>query len=288
MGAVQFIENLDRTSLTITDEEFEKHVEEAVSAIAERPNPFEDEAAPLTQATPSLDSALQPALPARPSHRRLPSPHNGLPISEKSALSRPEVTPRNSLDAERAHAPRRSTSQRTGASPTVSKGGATQENAAAPEPEDTDAVSGLLRTIQRPLSTIGRIFSDAESSPSSHPALTPQPGNTPRLSPAPRRSSDDPRRRSGDGPAGTPAKPASTSADLQAVQRLSAEDAAARQASAEAEEARKIQRREHKVVVDTLAGMFPMLDREIIDDVVRMKEGRVGLAVDACLALTNP
>jgi hypothetical protein len=37
----------------------------------------------------------------------------------------------------------------------------------------------------------------------------------------------------------------------------------------------------------TLAGMFPNLDREIIDDVVREKEGRVGLAVDACLALQS-
>jgi len=31
--------------------------------------------------------------------------------------------------------------------------------------------------------------------------------------------------------------------------------------------------------------MFPDLDREVISDVVRMKEGRVGVAVDACLAL---
>jgi len=33
--------------------------------------------------------------------------------------------------------------------------------------------------------------------------------------------------------------------------------------------------------------MFPNLDKDIIDDVVRMKEGRVGLAVDACLALSS-
>lgn len=33
--------------------------------------------------------------------------------------------------------------------------------------------------------------------------------------------------------------------------------------------------------------MFPDLDREVISDVVRMKDGRVGLAVDACLALSN-
>jgi hypothetical protein len=37
----------------------------------------------------------------------------------------------------------------------------------------------------------------------------------------------------------------------------------------------------------TLQGMFPDLDREVISDVVRMKEGRVGSAVDACLALNG-
>ena len=36
MGAVQFIENLDRTALTISDEDFEKHVEASVAAIAEK------------------------------------------------------------------------------------------------------------------------------------------------------------------------------------------------------------------------------------------------------------
>jgi Rab5 GDP/GTP exchange factor len=54
----------------------------------------------------------------------------------------------------------------------------------------------------------------------------------------------------------------------------------------------------------TLYGMFPNLDKDVVDDVVRLKEGRsvvgpfpfltrsadmphrVGLAVDACLALS--
>ncbi|RAL63813.1 hypothetical protein DID88_003456 [Monilinia fructigena] len=36
MGAIQFIENLDRTTLTISDEDFERNVEAAVSAIAEK------------------------------------------------------------------------------------------------------------------------------------------------------------------------------------------------------------------------------------------------------------
>jgi len=66
-----------------------------------------------------------------------------------------------------------------------------------------------------------------------------------------------------------------------------AEEAAARQASAETFEAQKMQRAEHNNVVETLSGMFPDLDKEVISDVVRQKEGRVGLAVDACLALSS-
>ncbi|KAF2249341.1 hypothetical protein BU26DRAFT_519448 [Trematosphaeria pertusa] len=266
MGAIQFIEGLDRTSLTVTDEEFEKNVEAAVSAIAERHEP---------EPTPQL--RLQTNPPTTPGHRRMPSPH--LHLSEKSSLARPEVTPRNSLEAERA-GPRRSTSLRNGKS-----------EAEQPE-EENAAVVGLLRTIQRPLSTIGRIFSDNDTNTSSsaHPVATPQPGNTPRLTPQPppplgRRSSDYPGNAP---PEQLNEKQRRTAEEERYRQRLSAEDAAARQASAEAEEARRIQRQEHAVVVETLAGMFPQLDRDVIDDVVRLKEGRVGLAVDACLALANP
>ena len=70
------------------------------------------------------------------------------------------------------------------------------------------------------------------------------------------------------------------------VRTYDAQEAAARQASAEAAEARRIQRAEHINVVETLFGMFPNLDKDVIEDVVKAKDGRVGLAVDACLALT--
>ncbi|KAL5372102.1 hypothetical protein DPSP01_013748 [Paraphaeosphaeria sporulosa] len=266
MGAIQFIEGLDKTSLTVTDEEFEKNVEAAVSAIAERHN--------AETATPDpTENPPHMRPPTTPGHRRMPSPHS-LHLSEKSTPSRPEVTTRNSLDAEQA-GPRRSTSTRT------------SKNESDPPEEENAAVAGLLRTIQRPLSTIGRIFSDNDTTTSSSgPASTPQPGNTPRLTPQPPRGSAD-------HPANVPPehfneKQRRSAEEEQYRQRLSAEDAAARQASAEAEEARRIQRQEHSVVVETLAGMFPQLDRDVIDDVVRMKEGRVGLAVDACLALANP
>ena len=211
MGAVQFIENLDRTTLTISDEEFENNVEAAVSAIAEKHQAEELPPQPLTQ------------------------------LSEKSTLSRPEVTPRHSMEGE-SSTPRKSTSSNEYDSQ-----------------DEKAAMTGLLRTIQRPLSSIGRIFSEEAGSSQSGPARTPLPGNTPRMSPNPRPSTD---------------RPPSPERGSNVRNRMNAEDAAARQASAEAAEAHRIQRAEHSNVVETLAGMFPDLDREIISDVVTQKDGR--------------
>ncbi|KAB8289690.1 hypothetical protein EYC80_010602 [Monilinia laxa] len=235
MGAIQFIENLDRTTLTISDEDFERNVEAAVSAIAEK---HQAEIAP---------SPVQNSPPTQ--------------LSEKSAPSRPEVTPRHSMEGE-SSVPRRSTSS--------------NEYEAGDGIDEKAAISGLLRTIQKPLSSIGRMFSE-DPSPYSGPARTPIPGSTPQMTPSPRVSMDGlqpPQRR----PSGR---------ESNARSRMTAEDAAARQASAEAAEAHRLQRAEHENVVETLAGMFPDLDREIIGDVVTQKEGRVGLAVDACLALSS-
>ncbi|KAL4820722.1 hypothetical protein BDW67DRAFT_153082 [Aspergillus spinulosporus] len=222
-GAIQFIETLDRTSLTVSDEEFERNVEAAVSAIAEQ-----NRASEVSDPRTSSESAPGP--------------------SRKSA-----DVPRTSS--------RRESSQ-------------TRE-------EDNAPVAGLLRTIQKPLSTLGRMFSDELESPPQD--TTPHPGMTRRLTPnvypPPRVSSEEMRR---------PAERSQPrTAQPSPSRMLDAQDAAARQASAEDAKARRIQRAEHNNVVETLANMFPNLDRDVIDDVVRMKEGRVGLAVDACLALSG-
>lgn len=229
-GAIQFIEGLDRTTLTISDEEFEKHVEQAVSAIA-----AENREAEVTS----------------------PTQH----FSEKSALAEPEVTPRHSEEVT-SSTPRRMNS-RSGVSGSSGTDGSSD-----------DAVGGLLRTIQRPLSTIGRMFS--EDSQAEQRAPSPAPPR--KLGPSPFQSSATRAESENASQAGQVEK--------RHVQSVDAQEAAARQASAEAAEARRIQRAEHRTVVDTLCGMFPNLDREVIDDVVRQKQGRVGLAVDACLALT--
>ena len=224
MGAIQFIENLDRTTLTISDEEFEVNVEAAVSAIAEK-----HEA------------------------REAPRPHSPVQISEKATMSRPEVTHRRSNDGETSTS-RRSTSS--------------YDNDTGDGQDEKAAMSGLLRTIQRPLTSIGRIFSEEGTASQTGPARTPLPGNTPRLSPAPRTSTERTR---------SPLRVAATGSEERntSTSRLNAEDAAARQASAEAAEARRIQRAEHANVVETLAVMFPDLDREIISDVVVQKSGRL-------------
>ncbi|KAI1616895.1 hypothetical protein EDD37DRAFT_57381 [Exophiala viscosa] len=214
-GAIQFIENLDRTTLTVSDEDFERHVELAVSEIAAQNREAE---------------ALSPRS-----------------FREKSSIAEPELTPRNSMDVVSSSPQRREPSRLNSSSEVGSE----------------DGVTGILRSIQKPLSSIGRIFSDQDTSQEHRSIPLPVPQTGARLSPSVFQPPPD---------GGAPS--------------YDAQEAAARQASAEAAEARRIQRQEHRTVVETLCGMFPNLDKEVIDDVVRQKEGRVGLAVDACLSLT--
>lgn len=207
MGVVAFIENLDRTNLTITDEEFEHNVEQAVSAIAEKNRAEEYE---------------------EKIHNAAPMQH----LSEKSALSRAEVTPRNSTDAEHS-APRRTVSQRRIES-------ASQGSANATDEDDTDAVTGLLRSIQKPLSSIGRIFSDdGDKQTQGLRAASQQASSTPRRGPSPSSGLERPANQR-----------ASTERQRSQQRQSTAEDGAARQASAETAQAQRVRAQEHKVVVE--------------------------------------
>ncbi|GAO18100.1 hypothetical protein UVI_02020200 [Ustilaginoidea virens] len=232
MGAVQFIENMDRSSLTISDDEFEKNVEAAVSAIAEKHQT------------------------ASPDHQ-----HQTV-FSEKTGLHFPgePSARRRSTDAAEGSTPRRATSPYEG------------------ESQDGAAITGLLRTIQKPLSTIGRMFSDEANPLSSAAASAPrsqgfQDRQLPRppyldAPPSPRVLLPPPP------PPPPPQQQQQSSSETLARRALPAEEAAARQASAEAAEARRLHRAEHTNVVETLAGMFPDLDRDVISDVVYQKQGR--------------
>jgi hypothetical protein len=209
MGVVTFIEGIDRNTIKISQEDFDRNVEQAVSAIAEKnkADEYEEKSHAAANSAPPLQQRL----------------------AEKSGLSRAEVTPKNSMDAEQS-SPRRQTSGR-------------KSNHAHQSSTDTvddfDAVTGLLRTIQKPLSSIGRIFSDdgggaQQQSQTLRPASTPLPGSR-SASPAlpERRPSADGRRR-----------------DQSAAQRQNADDAAARQASAETAQAHRVRAQEYKVVVE--------------------------------------
>ena len=205
MGAIQFVENLDRTTLTVSDEEFEKNVEAAVSAIAER---------------------HKEETPQSPRHRH---------VSEKSTLSEPEVVPQSSVEVEYS-TPRRSTSSR----------GAIDKSVGVDGTDENTAVGGLLRTIHKPLSSLGRIFSE-EPPTLQHPGPTGPPTSPPRLSPTvfqPPRSSSEARR--------SHEEPKGSEASRRQISRPSTEEAA-RQASAEAAEAQRVQRNEHNNVVELVS-----------------------------------
>lgn len=204
MGVIQFIETMDRTTLTISKEDFEKNVEAAVSAIAEK----------------------------HQEHEQITPPH--IHIAEKSSPSQPEVTPRTSLEGQ--WSPPKRTREGKGGSVGIA--------------DEQVAAAGLLRSIQKPLSTIGRIFADdtPRQTPSNNgtslarPARSASPRRSPtRLSRMGNRSAQSPNRRS-----------ASVLDDRQSRSRgdLVAEDAAARQASAEAAEAQRLQRLERANVVE--------------------------------------
>ncbi len=223
MGAVQFIENMDRTTLTITDEDFEKNVEAAVSAIAEKHqanSPLISQQPTFNEKVPFVDQQQQPHSSSRRSH-----------------------------DGDHGY-PARSTSLNDRVSSTTN--------------DDNAPMSGIFKTIQKPLSTIGRIFSDDPGQSSSHEPAPP-PRLTQGLPPPPRVEATSGEATSGE--ATSNERPTSRHA-------LPAEEAAARQASAEAAEAQRLSRAEHNNVVETLAGMFPDLDKDIISDVVHQKEGR--------------
>ena len=197
MGAIQFIENLDRTSLTVSDATFERNVEASVSAIVERHG---DEFPPFKL------------------HQ----------VSEKSRISEPAAIPQNSMSVDYTNS-RRITSPGKRSTDRLFKNDGSDENR---------AVNSLLRTIQRPLTSIGRIFSEESSS-------QPAPILPPRLSPAvfqpPRNGGDE--RRSLEESRGK-INPDRNRLDL------AAEDAAVQQASADSAEAQQIQINEHNDIVE--------------------------------------
>lgn len=210
MGAVQFIENLDRTALTISDQDFERKVEQSVSSIAER------NTAPV-KASRGTDNTM-----------------GRVQVSEKSTISQPRVTASDTSTIQPGKLALRE-------KPYIS------QNLTASD--ENTAVDGLLKTMKRPLSSLGKIFSDDEgnSQPPDQQLVAPEQAIS-RLSPdifKPPRHSDEAERR------GQGGEDQSDNSPL--MRKLRTEDAAAaaaRQASAEAAQAERIQQAEHQNVVE--------------------------------------
>lgn len=198
MGAIQFIENLDRTTLTISDSEFESNVEMAVSAIAER-------------------HREEISLYERPPGTKMPASSEAGMVAH--SLAHYDETAEKGLDS-------------------------------------GIAMTGLLRTMQKPLTSMGRIFSDGK--PTSHDSLKGnRPGQPPRLdslpstglSPVvfqPPRSSYD-GRRTPNGVRDTPDNITTQAA------KLSENDIRVGQSSSELARVQRLQRDEHNDVVELVS-----------------------------------
>lgn len=197
MGAIHFIENLDRTTLTISDSEFESNVEMAVSAIAER----HKEDVLLSEPPPSTKMA---------------------------ASSDTEIVAHTLAHSDEP----------------VEKG-----------MDSGIAMTGFLRTMQKPLTSMGRIFSDEKST--SHHSLKGNRLVEPRLgSPPPTRLSPvvfQPPRNSHDGrriPDGI--RDTQVSITTQAPQ-LSENDMQVGQGSSEMAQVQRLQRDEHNDIVELVS-----------------------------------
>ncbi|CCU75364.1 vacuolar protein sorting-associated protein 9 [Blumeria hordei DH14] len=232
LGAVHFIENLDRTTLTISDEDFEKNVEAAVSAIAERHQAqIEDSLPPTETSIDNQDTATHQL--------------------KKIEYSTPRKKSVGDYD----------------------NGSTTDEKV---------AIGGLLRSIQRPLSSIGRMFSEdiaiSQNNSQTGSVRTTQASYSQISRPASPSVSRD------------CSKTIPQATESQNIPpHISKQTGVAFNdvSGSGLPEVRHAQQTDYANVVETLAGMFPDLDRDVISDVVTQKNGRVGLAVDVCLALNS-
>lgn len=232
-GAVSFVETLDIKSLSITEEEFNRKVDESIA--------------------PKADISQQPPVtPDRgrtPDHSRNNSGNNTSPRAQANLA--PSAVLQNSAGLL--------------AVPFKSITNLFQSEPVSPQNKSQISLSGPgstpnLSTTDARLSTG---YSDADSSQIQEKS---QDANELQTNEEGILKSDNPQ---GSDPT------------------LSPEELAARQISAEEEEARRITENEFESVVDALSQMFPVLDRNVIIDVATEKEGRVGAAVDACLSLLS-
>lgn len=233
-GAVSFVETLDIKSLSITQEEFNRKVDESIA--------------------PKPENLLQQQPPVTPDRGRTPDP-SGAPnvqgnlspsaVLQNSAglLAVPFKSFTNFFQSEPPSPPSKQTD------PSFQKEGSS-----------TDQESAQFYQQGKKSNTTPDLLSD---------------------------SLKDSRETFAEGSTSEKLGPANHQNTQPASSAFSPEELAARQISAEEEEARRITEKEFESVVDALSQMFPSLDRNVIVDVATEKEGRVGAAVDACLSLLS-
>lgn len=234
VGAVAFLETLDRSRLSISDDEFEANVEQSVKSIAEKRSKAEERLLSQPPDTPERKLSPRPPVTAEAA------------VSETTAAQQPAGTETETSNTEAAGA-----STSAGAS---AGGSASEQPAGGTEtPTGMNASTVLMNSaglLAAPFKSLSRMF---EADPNEETSTAENSDAEPDKKPP----------------------------------HVSPEELAARQVSAEEHEAQRIYREEFVNVTATFRQMFPKLDQEIIEDVLREKEGRVGPAVDACLALLS-
>uniref|UniRef100_A0A060T504 ARAD1C07546p n=1 Tax=Blastobotrys adeninivorans TaxID=409370 RepID=A0A060T504_BLAAD len=208
VGAVSFIEALDKSSLSISDEEFERKVDESVKDIS-------NEIPEITVASSGEASSQQ---------------------QQKQNQGVPPATPEASKDS----------------SPNPTSTASTRPSTPSGGLNASTVIMNSAGLLTSPLKSLSSLFAQDSDNNQENQNDTKKTNN-------PQANED----------------------------KISPQESAARQISAEEAEARRIYQQEFESVSDTLSQMFPVLDREVIQDILREKQGRIGAAVDACLALVD-
>lgn len=233
-GAVSFIETLDRSSLSISDDEFNKNVDASIKSMADKAE---------NSLNPGVYSSKNPPLTPTQTHTHTPE-------SGASPRKSSKVKGSNIANNYKGH-----------------DGDGTPTGSLTP----SAVLHGSAGLLAAPFKSLGKFF---ESEPVS-PVPSPGPGEL---------NSQRPRVVPPDRPVQSKDK---VDESGKKSPKASPEELAARQVSAEEQEALRISELEFESVVETLSQMFPLLDRDVIVDVVTEKQGRVGAAVDTCLLLVG-
>ncbi|KAK7203556.1 hypothetical protein BZA70DRAFT_312217 [Myxozyma melibiosi] len=301
-GAISFIESLDRSALNITDEEFDERVTQSVARIQEK----ESKAGESVPNPPRLRSSVSSGSSTAPTTTTTTTSSSGdLPTpaaaTQLQSTSTPPLSSRPESPPSRPFSP--------------------ADVAGVASDVASQVHEALSATFTAPFKQFSKLFDTDEETTAGGQQQPTMMRRTRTVLANARRSSVPPAPRatsvSGSVPARTETASATTTThnntDLSSHRRsmmasvphskstttthqrtfstastmLDPSDVAARQESIENAEARRIELESHAQTLETLHQMFPNLDKDVIEDVVSQKHGRIGAAIDACLSLQD-